>query len=194
MKIQEQKHRIREILLNEFKKGSKSTKAAQNICSVEGKGAVSIFTDQREFKKFRSGNISLERKKGSGCPLSIDPRVLFRHVKANPVTTTRRLSTEFGTSNSTVWEHLQQLNMTIKRCREVPHELTQAQKQHRMDVCRQLLENPQDERFFKRIVTCGEKWVYYNNPNRQTQWLDHDQSPLPVPRRWRFEKKVMICL
>ena len=192
--MQEQKRRIRELLLYEFKKGHRATKVARNICDVEGAGAVSIRKAQREFKKFRNGDISLERKKGSGRLCSIDSKALYRTVKANPTTTTRRLSLEFHTSNSTIWENLQRLGMVVKRCREVPHELTPAQKRHRVDVCRQLLTNPQDERFFKRIVTCDEKWIHFNNFNQQTQWLDPDQPALPVPRRGRFDKKVMLCV
>ena len=193
--MQEQKRRIRELLLYEFKKGHRATKVARNICDAEGAGAVSIRKAQREFKKFRNGDISLERKKGSGRLCSIDSKALYKTVKANPTTTTRRLSLEFRTSNSTIWENLQRLGMVVKRCREVPHELTPAQKRHRVDVCIQLLTNTQDELFFKRIVTCDEKWIHFNNFNQQTQWLDPDQPALPVPRRGRFDKKgYALCL
>jgi hypothetical protein len=39
--------------------------------------------------------------------------------------------------------------------------LTSAQAQRRVDSCRRLLQNPHDERFVRRIVTCVEKWVYF---------------------------------
>jgi histone-lysine N-methyltransferase SETMAR len=35
-------------------------------------------------------------------------------------------------------------------------------------------------RFIKRIITCNEKWIYFNNPNLQKQWLDKGQLPVPV--------------
>ena len=36
-----------------------------------------------------------------------------------------------------------------------------------------LLENPRDDRFIRRrIVTCDEKWIYFNNRDKQRQWLN----------------------
>jgi hypothetical protein len=60
-----------------------------------------------------------------------------------------------------------QLGKVKKHCREAPHELTPAQAQRRVDTCRQLLQNPHDERFIRRNVTCDEKWVYFKS--RQTK-------------------------
>ena len=53
----------------------------------------------------------------------------------------------------------------------VPHELTPQQAPRRVDVCRQLIGNPVDDRFIRRIVTCDEKWVYYRNPDASKHWL-----------------------
>ena len=72
-----------------------------------------------------------------------------------------------------------------KKPRQDPHELTEAQGKRRVEVSRQLLENPLDDRFWKRIVTSDEKWVYLVNHNRQKRW---------VPRQDRFGNKVMICV
>ena len=58
--------------------------------------------------------------------------------------------------------------------------MTEAQGKRRVEVCRQLLENPLDDRFWKRIVTSDEKWVYLVNHNRQKWW---------VPRQDRFGNK-----
>jgi histone-lysine N-methyltransferase SETMAR len=48
--------------------------------------------------------------------------------------------------------------------------------------------------FIKRIVTCVEKWIYLNNPDLQKQWLDKGQLPVPVAKRERFEKEVVLCV
>ena len=42
---------------------------------------------------------------------------------------------------------------SYKCCRSVPRELTPQQAQCRVDICRQLIGNPVDDRFI-RIVTC----------------------------------------
>ena len=39
------------------------------------------------------------------------------------------------------------------------------------EICNQLLANPNDMRFFKRIVTSDEKWIYFRNPNQDNQWF-----------------------
>ncbi|CAF4613011.1 unnamed protein product, partial [Rotaria socialis] len=75
-----------------------------------------------------------------------------------------------------------------------PYELTEAQAKHHVEVCRQLLENPLDDRFSKPIVTSDEKWVYLVNHNRQKRWVPRGQNPPSVPRQNRFGKKVMICV
>jgi histone-lysine N-methyltransferase SETMAR len=51
-----------------------------------------------------------------------------------------------------------------------------------------------DHRFIKRIATCDKKWIYLNNPDLQKQWLDKGQLPVPVAKRERFEKKVLLCV
>jgi histone-lysine N-methyltransferase SETMAR len=51
-----------------------------------------------------------------------------------------------------------------------------------------------DHRFIKRIITCDEKLIYLNNPDLQKQWLDKGQLPVPVAKRERFKKKVLLCI
>jgi histone-lysine N-methyltransferase SETMAR len=51
-----------------------------------------------------------------------------------------------------------------------------------------------DHRFSKRIVTSDEKWIYLNHLDLQKQWLDKGQLPVPVAKRERFKKKVLLCV
>ena len=51
-----------------------------------------------------------------------------------------------------------------------------------------------DDRFWKRIVTSDEKWVYVVNRNRQKRWVPQGQNPPSVPRQDCLGKKVMICV
>ena len=81
-----------------------------------------------------------------------------------------------------------------RRCRQVPHELTTDQANDRSDICKRLLENPLDERQFKRIVACDEKWIYYRNPDKRNQWLHSGQPANAVARIGRFEDKVMLSV
>jgi len=42
-------------------------------------------------------------------------------------------------------------------------------------------KNPRDERFIRQIVTCYEKLVYFNNPDKQNYWLNHGQMQNQYP-------------
>ena len=60
-------------------------------------------------------------------------------------------------------------------------------------VCQQLLENPLDDRFWRRIVTGDEKWIFLRNPDKRKQWVSPGQE-FGVAKQDRFGKKVMLCV
>jgi hypothetical protein len=97
----------------------------------------------------------------------MDSEALHEASGANPATSSHRLFAELDFPWTSVVRHRHQLRKVKKDCREVPHELTPGQAKQRVDTCRQLLQNPHDERFIRQIVTCGEKWVYFKS--RQTK-------------------------
>jgi histone-lysine N-methyltransferase SETMAR len=140
-----------------------------------------------------SGNLSLEDEQRPGRPRIWDSEATKAAAEQHPSTSTRRLSDTLGPSKSTIHRHLRALGKIYKSCRLVPHELTAEQAQGRVEFCRKLPQFP-DHRFIKRIGTCDEKWIYLNNPNLQKQWLDKEQLPVPVAKRARFEKKVILCV
>ena len=187
-----QNFEIRVLLKFFWKKGLSARAAAREICSVEG--SVSNPTASAWFKKFNTGDTSIEDQPRSGRPPTLDSKVLRQSVEANPATSTRRLSGELGISKSTIASQLHKLGKVNTRCREVPHQLTPAQAQRRVDTCRQLLENPMDERWIKRVVTCDEKWVYFSNPDKENQWLEPGQMAEPVPKRDHLSRKAMLCV
>ena len=53
-----------------------------------------------------------------------------------------------------------------KKPRQDPHELAKAQVKRCFEVCRQLLDIPLNDQFWKLIVTSDEKWAYLVNHNR----------------------------
>ena len=161
---------------------------------MEAEDVVDAQTAQRWFKRFSEGNTSLEDQTRFGRPTVIDDEALRLAVKQEPSTSTRILSTEFGTSRSTINNHLNKLGFVNRRCRQVPHELTPNQARDRIDICKRLLENPLDERQFKRIVACDVMWIYYRNPDKRNQWLHSGQPANTVARIGRFEDKVMLSV
>ena len=177
-----QKSLIRELLLYEFELGHNAAEAIKNICTAKGENAVKKRTAFNWFKKFKNGNKDLEEKARSGRPLSINPDVLREAFEVEPATSTRRLSAALGTPRETVRRHLHRLDMVRRSCHKVPHDLTAEQAQRRKTICQELLTNPMDERFLKRIITCDEKWVYYKNPDLRKQWIKKGEAPLQVPK------------
>lgn len=185
---------IRILLRHYWKKGLSARAAANEICDVEGINTVSKSTAIRWFRRFDDGDIDVLDKPRSGRPLEVDDEALLHVVWEEPGESTRTMSAELGCHHSTVARHLQLLGLTKRQYREVPHELTPEQAQSRVDVCNQLLAFPFDERFFKRIITCDEKWIYMRNPDTRRQWLFPGQTAEPVAKRGRFERKVLLCV
>lgn len=124
----------------------------------------------------------------------MNEQILLELVKKRPQTSTRRLSAELGPSKSTIDRHLHELGLENRRCRQVPHELTAAQQKRRVQLCTELLTNPQDQRFWQRIITGDEKWIYFKNPNKENQWLFPGQPAVQVAKQERFGHKVMLCV
>ena len=83
-------------------------------------------------------------------------------------------------------------------CRRVPHSLTQAQKQDRVDYCLAMLNKFNGGRS-KRVydtITGDESWFYYYDPEtmRQSQvWVARNDSPPTKIRRQRSVGKHMFA-
>ena len=77
---------------------------------------------------------------------------------------THRLSEELGASKDTINGQIRILGKSYRSCRSVP-----PQAQRGVDICLQLIGNPMDDRFIRRIFTYVEKWIYYRNPEASKQ-------------------------
>jgi transposase len=98
---------------------------------------VSEGTAQRWFKRFASGNLSLEDEQRPGRPRIWDSEATTEAAEQQPSTSTRRLSDTLGPSNSTTIDrHLTALGNIYKSCRVVPRQLTAEQAQRRVQFCR----------------------------------------------------------
>jgi [histone H3]-lysine36 N-dimethyltransferase SETMAR len=182
------------ILLFFYEKGVKAAAATREICDVKGEGVLSERAAQNWYVRFKSGDKSLERRSGSGRVSDVDDEALLDDVESDPCQSLRTLSATHGSSKSTIAQHLKALGKSSKSDRIVPHDLTDAQAARRLELCQTLLRNPLDDRFFKLLVTCDEKWVFLRSHRAGRQWLSAGEIPDPVPKRDRFEKKVMLSV
>lgn len=182
------------ILRHYWKKKVNASEATRIICEIEGDDVLKIRTAQNWYQKFNSGDTSLEVKHRCGRPKSFESFDLRRSIESNPQQSTRSLSKNLGMSQSTVVRQLHSMGKRVKKLRQVPHNLTNSQKNRRIEICKILLQNPLDKRFLKRIVTSDEKWIYFSNPNNAHVWLDDTEEPQMTVKRKPFDKKVMISV
>lgn len=138
---------MRALLLHYFKKRLSAAAAVKEICAVEGEDAVKDDKARFWFRRFKLGDTDLEDKPRSGRPSVIDQETLRAATEESPGSSVCSLANELNIGKSSVHRHLIQLGFENKRPRIIPHELKPAQAQKRVNICRQLLQNPQDMSF-----------------------------------------------
>ena len=189
----DQKLKIRERLLFSFKMGKSAAEACRNVNESFGRDVVSEPTCRRWFTKFREEGENINDKQRSGRPSGLDPEVLRDRMNDQPATSVRKLSAELYSSKSTVHRHLKGLELSKRSGRSVPHDLTQVQKQTRVELAQQLLERLQQQPFLHRIITCDESWVLYDNRAVESQWLAKGQVAQASPKTL-WPKKQLLCV
>jgi [histone H3]-lysine36 N-dimethyltransferase SETMAR len=184
---------IRNCMLYEFKRKSTAAEATRNICSAWG-DVLNERTCRRWFQKFRSGDFRLEDGHYSGRPREFDIDFLRTMVETDPRLTIQEMSERLNASVGTVHKYLHALGKTNRQGIWVPHELSLANREHRVDICSSLLSRQENDPFLGRVVTGDEKWVLYVNVKRKKQWLSRGQKPLPTPKSGLHPVKVMLCV
>ena len=110
--------KIHFLFLHEFKLDHKAAEAVLNINQAWGETTTSERTAQLWFKKFRSGDISLEEKEGRGRPTALDNDQLKALVESNPRVTLQELAEDLMVDVSTVSRHLAYIGK-VKKIRQV---------------------------------------------------------------------------
>lgn len=194
MEMSDEKIAIRVLLRHYWKKGLSTREAVTEICSVEGEGKVSKSTAAEWFQRFNQGDVSLQDKPRSGRPSAVNKEELCDVLEEQPHASTSDMAAVLGTCKQTIHNHLKQHGFILKNPRFDPYDLTDAQARRRVEICQELLNNPLDDRFWKRIITCDEKLIFLVNNNKKKQWVKRGQETVPVVRQDRFGKKVMISV
>ncbi|PIC36390.1 hypothetical protein B9Z55_015405 [Caenorhabditis nigoni] len=78
--------------------------------------------------------------------------------------------------------------------RFIPHHLTQANLDRRVDDSITLLTLHAGDRWLDRLIIGDEKWVFYDNHHRKSQWVGEGESPQDVPKPDLHPKKVMLSV
>lgn len=185
---------IRACLLYEFKLGTNATEASIKICTAFGEGTVTPRTAQRWFKKFTSGDESLEDEVRSGRPSTLDDDDLRTMIETNSSMTCQMLAEAFHVSDETIRIHLHKIGKKWKLSKWIPHELSSENKLQRLNICTSLLSRFKSINFLNQILTCDEKWILYSTYKRGHHWLSPN-DPLPhVPKPKITSKKILLCV
>ncbi|XP_067137350.1 histone-lysine N-methyltransferase SETMAR-like [Centruroides vittatus] len=119
---------FRAILLLEFKVSHKASEATCYITKSGGEKTVNERTVQLEFKKFQSGDMSLDDKDHSERPPNCDDDRLKASVVINPRKTIREIAKELNISIATVSRHLDTMGEVKKLDKWLLHELNESQQ------------------------------------------------------------------
>lgn len=157
----------------------------------------------RWFNEFKNGRESVEDMERSGRPSTSRVDETVAKVK-ELLDSDRRLSLkmiadEVSVNKFTVHQIVTQDLMMRKVCAKlVPRVLTAEQKQRRVDVCREMLnelENNPD--FLDNVVTGDESWTFQYDPETKAQSSEWHTPESPRPKKARMSKsrvKTMLIV
>ncbi|CAH2084588.1 unnamed protein product [Euphydryas editha] len=169
--------KIRVIMEYEFRRGSKAAEVARNINDAYGANTTNDRTTSYWFTRFRSGNFDLRNDLRGRPKMLVDNDELKAIVEADDSQITPELAAVFEVSTKTILVHLHQIGKVKKLDKWVPHELNERQREIRVETCLALLHRRTNEGILKRIVTCDETWILFDNRKRSTSWLDPGSVP-----------------
>ena len=136
----------------------------------------------------------LEDKARAGRSLEVDREAVIRAIEVNSTMTTRMLANEFDCHHSTIEEILHEAGLKWRKIQWVPHLLTDAQKQQRVDIATELLEHHKEEPFLQNVITMDETWIPFSNPNPHNAWLFPGQQAPSVPVPDFRQRKIMMSV
>ncbi|GBM36560.1 Histone-lysine N-methyltransferase SETMAR [Araneus ventricosus] len=160
------RQQIRTIMYYEFRYKRSATECHQKMCESLGINTVSYDTVKVWFQKFKAGNFDTEDEPRSCRPIEVDCEQLKQIIDQDKNVSKRTIALELDVCQKIIVNVLKRINVAFKFNRWVPHELTAEDKRKRKVACLDLLRDQRKEKILDRIVTCDEKWVYYNNTSR----------------------------
>lgn len=95
---------------------------------------------------------------------------------------------------STISVRLAAMEKIYKKGRWVPYELKERDIERRKAMSEILLAKQKRKDFLHRIVTGGEKWIYFDNPKRRKFICDRGKPSTSTPKRNIHSKKLMLCI
>lgn len=195
---------FRAIIFHNFRRGLTRQECADELNSLYGNEGPSYSTVKNWYNEFNRGRRSLQDESREGRPTSVvvaenieavhelikhDRHVTYREIEAS-------LDISMTSINKILHEHLH----VKKVCsRWIPHNLTNAQKEARVDWCKKMLKKFAQgaSKAVYNICTGDESWIYSYDPETKQQstvWVFQDEpNPTKVVRGRSTSKQMVAC-
>ena len=195
---------IHTIIFYNWKRNLKAEDCLKEMSTAFGEGIVSLATIKRWYAEFRQGRQSLKEQQKSGRPKTKTTEEMAKLVqnviKDNPRATYLDIQEKLGIGSEAINTLLhEKLEMKKVFSQFVPHLLTDAQKQQRVNISRKLLaflrKNGGRER--SKIVTGDETYFYYYDaltPQETKIWVTKDEVPPKVLKSTKKQGKILFAI
>ena len=151
---------------------------------VYWEGVIGKSMARKWFAKFKNGNFDINDTPHSGRPSEFDKDHLKALWKEESRQTSRELAAKMNCDQKTILNHLHSMGFAEKLGVWTPHELSENNKENRLQIASQHLARYQatrghKQRFLYRIVTGDEKWCLYINMKQKKKWVAPGDTPKP---------------
>ncbi|CAF1523130.1 unnamed protein product [Rotaria sp. Silwood1] len=194
---------LRSYIKTRFLLGLTATQIHDELTTAYGQGVVAYRTVAHWVHRFSSGRESLDDDPRSGCPLSVITQQNIEAVK-DLVNEDPHISIDYiadildishGSVDTVLKQHLKLKKVSSKW---VPHKLTSAQRQRRVDICIENLQKIESGAWkLCDIDTGDESWFYHRKIKSKQEskaWVAQGTSPPTELRRQQFEEKTMFII
>lgn len=197
---------------NEFKRyyikirvklGIKPVDIHRELVSALGEDALSYDTVLRWANKFSAGREETKDDQRSGRPVTTYTNENIEKVRIlvqqNPHITYDEIEEETSINRYSINEILHlALNLKKVTSRWVPHNLTDQNRQIRVEYCKENLAIYRDgPGRLCDILTEDESWFYHRKIGKKSSnacWIGEGETPKTVVRRNRFEPKTLFSI
>ena len=171
---------------------TEALKLLQEVYSDDTMSRTRLFEWHRRLKEGRE-EVEDDHRSGRPSTSSTDENVERgkQKVQSDRSLTVRMIALELGMNSGRVWRII-----TEDLCKMVPRLLNEGQKEQRVQMCQDILEQLETEpNLSKRVVTHDKSWIFEYDLLTKRQSLEWNSALSPRPEKARvFKSKTKAML
>lgn len=151
-------------------------------------------------KRFSEGREEVEDDERPGRPVSVkteeNAQKINEIVRKDRRLSIRMIADMVNINKETVRKILHdELNMTKVCAKMVPKNLTQEQKDNRMNICSDIMNRLTEEPdLLSKIITCDETWIFQYDPETKCQSMHWKTPESPRMKKARMSKSKLKAM